>query len=134
MVDAWPTIIFMFLKLTFMLLYLQIFWPNVWLRYGCYLGIGIMTLFYMAVWIAQVYLTSPEPGQSWQDDFRSPKYFKSLDIPIPLAAVSLVFDVYIFVLPIAGVVRLQMSLRRKLETCAMFVSGFAYVQERLRIQ
>ncbi len=125
MVNAWTTIVFLFLKLTFMLLYLQIFRPNLWLRYGCYLGIGTMTLFYMGIWIAQIYLTSPKPGQSWQDDFKSPRYLKSLDIAVPLTAASLVFDVYIMVLPIAGVMQLQMSLRRKLETSAMFVTGFA---------
>lgn len=110
-----------------MLLYLQIFGPNRWLRYGCYLGISVMTIVYLAFWIAQVYFTSPEPGQSCLDDFSSPRYLKSLDIATPLTAVSLVLDVYIFALPIAGVMQLHMSLRRKLEVSVMFISGFAYV-------
>ncbi len=127
MIEAWSTIIFLFLKLTFMLLYLQIFRPNLWLRYGCYLGIGIMTLFYLGIWMARMYKASPKPGQSWQDHFNSPRYSKATNIAIPLTSVSLVFDLYIILLPIAGVMQLQMSLKRKLETSAMFVSGFAYV-------
>lgn len=127
MLDMWSSLIFLFVKLTFMLLFLQIFRPNRWLRYSCYFGIGIMTLVYLAFWLTQVYLTSPSPKQSWQELVRTPRYFKWLNIGIPIGAASLVFDVYILLLPIAGVMQLQMSLRRKLETSAMFASGFAYL-------
>ena len=96
-----------------------------WLRYGCYGGIVVMTLFYTSYWIVQVYYTTPENGQSWLQDFETPRYsISETKLATPLTTLSLVFDIYIFVLPIAGVMRLQMSLRRKLGISAMFVSGF----------
>lgn len=48
-----------------------------------------------------------------------------MNLATPLTAVSLVFDIYIFVLPITGVMQLQMSRRRKMAVSAMFLSGFA---------
>lgn len=108
-----------------MLLYLQIFGPMRWLRYGCYSGIVIMTLFYVPFWIVQVYYTTPENGQSWLQDFETPRYsISESNLAIPLTTLSLVFDIYIFVLPIAAVMRLQMSRQRKLGISAMFISGF----------
>ena len=108
-----------------MLLYPQIFGLMRWLRYGCYIGIVVMTLFYVSYWIVQVYFTTPEHGQSWLQDFESPRYSNAMKVAIPLTSLSLVFDIYIFVLPIAGVLRLQMSRRRKLAISAMFISGLA---------
>ena len=126
LVNAWPTPVFLLTKLTFMLLYLQIFRPMRWLRYGCYSGIVVMTLFYLSFWIVQLYCSTPANGQSWLQDFETPRYSVSESkFTIPLAALNLVFDLYIFVLPIAAVMRLQMSRQRKLATSAMFVSGFA---------
>lgn len=84
-----------------------------------------MTLFYTSYWIAQVHISTPEHGQLWLEDFETSRYSKFSELAVPLGSVGLVFDVYIFVLPIAGVTQLQMSLRRKLEVSAMFFSGFA---------
>ena len=108
-----------------MFLYLQIFGPMRWLRWSCYNGITIMTLFYASYWIVQVYVSTPEHGQSWLEDFKLSRYSVFSKLAVPLGSVNLVFDVYIFILPIAAVSRLQMSLRRKLEVSAMFLSGLA---------
>ena len=84
-----------------------------------------MTLFYTSYWIVQVYLSTPEHGQSWPEDFESSRFSEFKNLVVPLGGVNLAFDVYIFILPIAAVNRLQMSLRRKLEVSAMFLSGLA---------
>lgn len=85
-----------------------------------------MTLFYVSFWIVQVYYSTPENGQSWLQDFESPRAtIAGTKFTIPLTTLNLVFDIYIFVLPIAAVMRVQMSRQRRLATSAMFVSGFA---------
>ena len=122
---AWLTPVLLLVRLTFMLLYLQIFGPMRWMRWSCYSGITIMTLFYTSYWIAQVYISTPEHGQSWLEDFKTSRYSEFSKMAVPLGSVNLVFDVYIFVLPIAAVNRLQMSLRPKLAVSAMFLSGLA---------
>lgn len=42
---------------------------------------------------------------------------------IPIASGSLVLDLYIFLLPIAGIWNLNMSLQRKLGVIVMFMTG-----------
>lgn len=45
----------------------------------------------------------------------------------PIGPVSLGLDLYILILPIAGVAKLQMPLRRKLGVVLMFLTGFTWV-------
>ncbi len=108
-----------------MIFYLSIFSPMRWLRYGCYAGMTVMTLFYTSIWVAQLYITTPQDGKSWVEDFEPTWYYKSVTIALPSTAGSFLFDIYIFVLPVAGVMQLHMSPRRKLETSVMFLSGLA---------
>lgn len=117
--------VFLFTKLTFMLMYLKIFGPMRWLRWTCYAGITGMTLFYTSYWVDQLYVSTPQHGQSWLEVFSTARYFERIKLGVPLGIVGLVFDVYLFVLPIAGVIQLQMPLRRKVEVSAMFFTGFA---------
>ena len=48
---------------------------------------------------------------------------KSLALAVPLAAVGVVIDFYILILPIAAVSRLQMAKKRKVGLCLVFGTG-----------
>ena len=114
-----------------MFLYLQIFAPVLWMRFCCYAGGAVITLFYIPSAIAQLYYTTPRPGESWAESFQNPLYDKTYNLIIPITAVGLVFDLFILILPIAAVLQLQMSLRRKLCVSLMFMTGFAQVSHKV---
>ena len=122
-----------FAKITFFLLYLQIFRPMLWLRYCSYLGILFTSLFYLAIIIFTLVLTVPAPGQSWQEASRGSSYKAVLKATVWIASVGLVLDVIIFVLPIIGVQQLQLSRKRKIGVIAVFLTRLLYVDLMIKL-
>ena len=121
------TIIWPFAKLTFFLLYIQIFRPIKWLRYCSYAGAIVNVLFYFSIFVATMAFTAPAPGQTILEAVQSSRQIKALSTSLPVACMSFVLDVYILLLPIAGVSKLQLPLRRKLGVMAVFFTGLTYV-------
>ena len=115
-----------FTKMTFFLMYLQIFWPFKWLRVGIYLGATVTTTFYLAVEIFWLYNMTPRRGQSWSSMTASPAEFKVLVLSVPVGAVGLGIDVYLLILPITAVMHLQLPTRRKVGVVLIFLTGIAY--------
>lgn len=116
-------IVWLFVKLSFFILYLQLFRPIIWLRYCIYFGALVNTAFYVAIVIVTLYYTTPAPGQSWQENIRDPREAGTFRTSIPIASGSLVLDLYIFLLPIAGIWNLNMSLQRKIGVGVVFMTG-----------
>ena len=94
-----------------------------WLRYSSYAGATFTVLFYASILIATFAFTVPTPGETLQQTVQSPRQARTVPLTIPIAAISLVLDVYILVLPIAGVSKLQLPIRRKLGVIAVFFTG-----------
>ncbi|PWY82043.1 hypothetical protein BO70DRAFT_362016 [Aspergillus heteromorphus CBS 117.55] len=115
---VWPVV-----KTTFFLIYLDMFRTIRWQRYAIYLGLFVNWAFYVAVVIVTLYYISPAPGQSWKASFVSPRYDGSLNISIPIAAGSLILDLYILLLPMAPIWNLQLKLRKRLGVMAVFATG-----------
>ena len=92
-----------------------------WLRYSAYAGAIFTALFYTAIVVWTIAISSPAPGQSWQS--AAPKGGKTLRDTVWIASVGLILDIYILLLPIAGVSRLQMSRKRKLGVMTVFSTG-----------
>ena len=113
----------MFAKLTFFLLYLQIFKPMKSIRYSSYAGATFTIIFYLGVVIFNLICTVPSPGQSWQEATQRKSFAYVTDATVGIAAVGLVLDVVILLLPIHGVMRLQMSGKRKIGVIAVFLTG-----------
>ena len=107
--------------MTFFLLYIQLFRPMRWLRYSAYAGAIFTALFYTAIVVWTIAVTSPAPGQSWQS--AASKGAKTLPDTVWIASVGLVLDIYILLLPIAGVSQLQMSRKRKVGVITVFSTG-----------
>ena len=122
---ASPTM--MIVKLTFFLLYLNIFRPNNTMRFYIYIGAFSTTIFYMGIGIAQFIFLTPPPGMTWMEYIPSPRAKKITILSIPSAAVGLGIDLYILILPIGGVMRLQLPTRRKLGVCLIFITGILCV-------
>lgn len=113
-------------KLTFFLLYLQIFQPLRWLRVSTYIGASALCAFYGACTIVQFVFATPRPDETWESHLLSPDELKSSILSVPLSAVGLVFDIVILALPIAVVMRLQLPTRRKLGIALIFATGLLY--------
>lgn len=115
--------IMMFIKLTFFLLYLHIFRRNSIIKFCVYIGMLLTAIFYTGVGITQLVLATPPSGKTWLEYYLSPRASKTDILSIPNVAVGLGIDLYILILPIGGVIKLQMSTRRKIGVCLIFLTG-----------
>lgn len=122
-VDALTAFTLLFIKLTFFLLYFQVFRPLRWLRITVYIGATLTCAFYGVAFIVQMIFTVPRPGQKWLDHISSEELSKSEVLSIPLAAVGLGIDIALLVIPITAVMGLQLSIKRKLGVMFIFTFG-----------
>ncbi|KAI0455774.1 hypothetical protein F5B21DRAFT_470595 [Xylaria acuta] len=101
-------------KLALLLLYYRIFQPNRLVRYGIYFGMAAVSTVYTVwtfVFIFQSVLNSETGSRlSWAQ-----------------AAFNVATDVYIFVLPISGVLKLHTSRKRKIGIAGVFSTGLAAI-------
>ena len=97
-----------------------------WLRYSSYAGATFTALFYAAIVIWVLSVISPAPGETWQDTTHENQ--RMIPEAVWIACVGLVLDIYILLLPIAGVKQLHMSRKRKLSIIAVFSTGLLYVR------
>jgi len=63
--------------------------------------------------------------------YLDPREYIPLKLSIPLTSLSFAIDVFTFILPIAGVAKLNLTPHRKIGVIAVFTTGFTYVPSRL---
>ncbi|MCJ1394806.1 hypothetical protein MMC18_007686 [Xylographa bjoerkii] len=115
---------FLFLKLTFFIMYLSIFGRWRWLRINAYIGAGFTIVFSGALTIMQFVCATPSAGETWLSHQVSQNEQYALAVSVPQSAVGLAIDIYILVLPIVAVSKLQLTTRRKIGIMAIFMTGF----------
>ena len=115
-----------FTKMTFFLMYLQMFWPFKWLRVSIYLGATVTIAFYLALEVLWFYDLTPRKGKSFLSVAASSAETRELVLSVPSAAVGLGIDVYLLILPITAVLHLQLPTRRKIGVILIFLTGIAY--------
>ena len=98
-----------------------------WLRIGAIVGAVVTTLFYVSFTIMLFVFSTPRLGQTFVAHLQTGEYFKSITVSIPMAAVGFAIDLYILILPIAGVYQLKLSTRRKIEVSLVFMTGILSV-------
>ncbi|SLM35587.1 40s ribosomal protein s12 [Lasallia pustulata] len=116
-----------FTKLTFFLVYLQIFQPFKWLRTCVYLGATVTTLFYVVTELFWIVAMTPIKAQTFLSVGASPAQLRALVLSVPTAAVGLGIDVYLLVLPVTAVMQLQLPTRHKIGVILIFLTGIAAV-------
>lgn len=114
---------YVFVKLTFFIHYWNIFHPFRWLRFSIIGGAAIVVSVYGAFTTASLVGAIPSPGRSWLDSWETSRDSISKRLSIPLAILTLVSDIYIIILPISGVLRLQLSRKRKFGLSTLFMAG-----------
>ena len=115
------------IKLSLFVLYVQVFRPLRWLRYLAYAGAITTGLLYLAIMLTVIVLCVPANGDHSELEYLtaldSPKCANSQPVVILLGVVSLLSDLYLVILPLPAVWRLQLPFRRKLAYSAMFFTG-----------
>ncbi|KAI9705072.1 MAG: hypothetical protein M1836_006855 [Candelina mexicana] len=122
-----------FTKLTFFLMYLQLFQPLIWLRICVYIGATITTLLYAATAISQAVVFRPRKLQSFAAAplLQKPGQARiSQVMALLLACVGLSTDLYLLIVPITAVLQLQLPLRRKVGVVLMFSTGLLVLVNR----
>ena len=112
-----------FIKLTFFILYLQLFRPLKSIRLAIWVGAIVSTLFYTLVVVLAFIFTTPRPGENFATHLVSELEQKEIRLAIPQAGISVALDLYILILPIYSVWQLQLSRERKVGVSLVFLTG-----------
>ena len=117
----------MFIKVTFFLLFLQLFRPSRKIRFAIYGGLAFTILFYVMDFIVDFVSDTPRPGETWisHEEF-NPVENIGITSAIWLPTVGMVIDLYILCLPLYCVSTLQLSMRRKLMAASVFFTGILW--------
>ena len=114
-----PTLFFA--KSTVFLLYLRLFTIDQKMRYSIWFGLTWNFLVYWTMAALATYFCVPRIGESWNDiETIAPRCTKDRPVGLIQGVFSVVLDLYIFILPIPIVLRLQMSLKRRLSILGIF--------------
>ena len=114
------------MKLSFHIYFFQIFSPKPALRWSILIGASITTAFYLAATIILFVLSTPGRGVTLAEQFAS---FLSqgtslvLNTTLAIGYFNVLSDLYILVLPISGVMGLNLQPRRKFGVSLIFMTG-----------
>ena len=107
-------------------MYLDIFRLMRWLKI-CAIGGGVVTaLFYGTLAVCLFIFTTPGPRQTWLEKTKDPNYRYHSSFGVPQSVVGLAIDLYILILPILGVMKLQMPNKRKIGIILVFTTASLY--------
>ena len=112
-----------FAKAALFLLYYRLFALDHWTKISIYFGIGITSCFYLATLIAQLVFCIPRPHESWTSMTCVERCSRGEGLGDVHGVFGLVSDLYIFILPLPVLYRLQMSLKKKIGVIATFLTG-----------
>ena len=112
-----------FAKASLLLLYLRIFGPKKSTRYAIYTGLAFAFCLYWINIPISAYYCAPSGGKSWDLTEIALKCEKSAILGLVQGPLNIVLDLFIFVLPIPVVIRLQMSYRRRMAVLSVFFTG-----------
>ena len=117
----------LFIKISFFIMYLEVFRLKRWLRICSLAGCIAVTVFYGSMEVVMLIATTPRRHESWLEAYLAPRHQIMLQINVPQSAAGAVFDVYILALPIIGVWNLQMPRKRKAGVILLFMTATLYI-------
>lgn len=114
-----------FIKTSVLFLYRKIFGAKPQMRTLIYVGIGYLFITNAVATILFGALCAPRPGELYLIRYSKPECVNNVDnLAIALAVENLVADVYLLVLPLPIIWKLQMSSKRKYALICVFMTGF----------
>ena len=113
-------------KISILLLYLRIFPSTVstWFRYSCFAMIGINTAYMVAFWFSILFECDPI-GHVWKvwDGEHQGTCVDTQSLIYASSGCNILLDLMVFFLPFPKLVRLEVSVRRKIGVCLTFAVG-----------
>lgn len=114
---------FGFVKLSIFLMYLGIFEALRWMKICVYIGATFCSAFYLAGTILLFYLSTPFGSETFKTVYFSDRQDMFLSVGIPMAAISLGIDIYLFILPLFAVSNLHIPTKKKILVMVGFAVG-----------
>ncbi len=114
------------MKLSFHIFFYQIFSPKPALRWNILIGGLITTVFYVTTTVILFVLSTPGPGVTLAEQFQSflgQKTSPVLSTTFAIGYFNILSDLYLLILPISGVMGLNLKRRRKIGVILIFMTG-----------
>jgi hypothetical protein len=111
------------IKMSLLIQYYLLFKVRRYVRICVWIGAVVFGAFYVSVTITAFVLDSPWGGDSLLDTVVSWHYLKFADFAIPTGVIGMVFDWYLFFLPMPAVWALHLSTSRKVGISLVFATG-----------
>lgn len=112
-----------FSKASIFLLFHQIFEVQKAMRIAITAGIIFSALLYFINIPTSALLSAPHVGETWASVLTSGRPQKNLIWGVVQAALSILLDLYIFILPIPVILRLHLSTKKKIQLVAVFTTA-----------
>ncbi|KAI9642374.1 hypothetical protein NHQ30_009178 [Ciborinia camelliae] len=113
-----------FVKITIFLTYIELFSRARWIKISCWIGASLSGAFYIAIVVASVILQFPHGHETYVEHLFSADSNRAIKLSIPTAAVGMVIDIYLFIVPLVAVSSLNMKRRKKIGVASLFATGF----------
>ena len=98
-----------------------------WLRINIYIGVTALTVFYWSFSIALFVIDTPRPGETWTKLEVSPRFEDSAKTNVPMAVGGMLADVWLLILPLVAIYKLQLHQTRRIALTIMFSTGLMSV-------
>ena len=108
-------------KLSLLLLYLDLFWVSDSFRVAVYLGIAFDIVYNTVIFATFVFLYVPRNGRTIFETAQTPLFNLLKPLAVAESALDCLTDIYVFVLPIPMIYRLHLPRIRKLGVFAVFM-------------
>lgn len=93
------------------------------MRISANLGAVFTTLFYVIMIVCALLYATHRRGKPWFSHVNTRFEKLADDLSVPQSSVNLAFDLYILILPIAAVTKLQMATRRRIGIIFILSTG-----------
>lgn len=113
----------LFAKLALFILYHRLFAVSGKTRIAIYLGAGVNTIFYVTSAVVLLVYCTPRRGESYLSTKFASRCKSPTQLGLAQGAFGLISDLYIYILPLPVLWRLQMAFRKKLGVMAIFLTG-----------
>lgn len=115
-----------FIKISVLLLYRKLFYPDPWMGILVHIGIGYLLITNGVSTIIFGALYVPRNGEShYLTKYRSAQYIDSIqNLSTAVAVCNLLADSYLHFLPVPIIWKLQMSTKKRYALIGLFTSGF----------
>lgn len=112
-------------KVSLLLLFLQIFdIRGSRMKFAIWIGIALTFVTYLPGIPIEAYYQTPSQGQTWETLMISGKPNHAIYWGLVQSSLGIFLDFYMFILPLPIVLRLHMSVKRRIQLALVFSTAF----------